>query len=883
VNRQVFPSSLFPLRGDISAEAGATSVTVTGIQGIPVISPPVEPAGLNTFFYDSYNNDWFYASPWDIPVGIPLVWEGYGYGSSGISWIAPDTLAFGNGTDGDVSGAAAMTALVLFGSQSYYGPYNDYDVDYGPSYDQFYTSIFSGATQNWNLILPPNPGTSGQVLTTNGTGVTYWSTVSGGGGSVTSFSSGNLSPLFTTSVATPTTTPALSFSLNTQNANTVFAGPTSGGAATPTFRSLVAADLPAGTGTVTSVGLATGSGASDALYTISGSPVTTSGTLVETLNTQAKNTFLGGPISGANATPTFRGLNSADIPVPGSTGDVLYNNGGVLGAALTTITAAGSITLPDTQVIQWTGSAYSGVGLSQLAADTLAVGNGTESDVSGGMAMTALVLFGSASYYGPYHDYDVDYGPSYDQFYTSIFSGATQNWNLVLPETAGVNGQVLVNIGSGVTSWESLTTLGVPWSALTNPTANLSLTMGTDTTTFNYATGLAAAWTWQNNTPTVTGASTTVALSTSTAPTHVGSVYTYTLAASESGAGSNAWVGASVTTSGWTSGATGNNGTFTITASTTTTVSWTNASGTATNTGTPVMISSAVSSSPVIQIAGTVNTGTAGTLNSAADVWSIQNVIGSVVPNPTSALTFTHSGSSGTATVSVPNLALVGNIYYSSELVLFSGTPASNVLEFVAQGAQFRGSNLTTIGFSPGVPNQAAADTAISRVSAGILGIGTGAQGSIVGSIQCSSIALNGAVASPTAGVYYSGGTAGVSAGPFSAITSIQTVGGIVTVLADVSDERLKSFSEYEGGLAEVLAITPIKYTWNTEGQNITGFSEGRVFVGFRAQDVQKAIPEAVTQSASNAEYLGLDDRPVIAALVNAVKTLEARIRELEK
>ncbi len=108
MNRQVFPSSLFPLRGDISAESGATSVIVQGIQGIPVVAPPIEPAGLDTFFYDSYNNDWFYASPWDIPVGTPLVWEGYGYGSSGISWIAPDTLAFGNGTDGDVSGAGGF-------------------------------------------------------------------------------------------------------------------------------------------------------------------------------------------------------------------------------------------------------------------------------------------------------------------------------------------------------------------------------------------------------------------------------------------------------------------------------------------------------------------------------------------------------------------------------------------------------------------------------------------------------------------------------------------------------------------------------------------------------------------------------------------------------
>lgn len=70
----------------------------------------------------------------------------------------------------------------------------------------------------------------------NGTG-------GGSSGTVTSFSSGNLSPLFTTSVANATTAPALSFALSTQNANTFFAGPTSGGALAPTFRALVAADL----------------------------------------------------------------------------------------------------------------------------------------------------------------------------------------------------------------------------------------------------------------------------------------------------------------------------------------------------------------------------------------------------------------------------------------------------------------------------------------------------------------------------------------------------------------------------------------------------------------------------------------------------------------
>ena len=69
------------------------------------------------------------------------------------------------------------------------------------------------------------------------------SVTGGGSGTVTSFSSGGLSPLFTTSVATATTTPALSFAQVTQSANTFYAGPTSGGAANPTFRLLTTGDI----------------------------------------------------------------------------------------------------------------------------------------------------------------------------------------------------------------------------------------------------------------------------------------------------------------------------------------------------------------------------------------------------------------------------------------------------------------------------------------------------------------------------------------------------------------------------------------------------------------------------------------------------------------
>lgn len=58
----------------------------------------------------------------------------------------------------------------------------------------------------------------------------------GSSGSVSSFSAGNLSPLFTTSVATATSTPALTFALSNAAANTVFGNATSGSAA-PGFTS----------------------------------------------------------------------------------------------------------------------------------------------------------------------------------------------------------------------------------------------------------------------------------------------------------------------------------------------------------------------------------------------------------------------------------------------------------------------------------------------------------------------------------------------------------------------------------------------------------------------------------------------------------------------
>jgi hypothetical protein len=114
---------------------------------------------------------------------------------------------------------------------------------------------------------------------------------------------------------------------------------------------------------VTSVSLSDGS--TSPIYTISGSPVTTTGTLTFTLQTQTTNKVFASP-NGSTGQPTFRALAQADLSFL-----QLYKENA---SAPTAPTAGG------------TNAVAVGSGASASATSAFAVGDGTDSRLAGGSA-----------------------------------------------------------------------------------------------------------------------------------------------------------------------------------------------------------------------------------------------------------------------------------------------------------------------------------------------------------------------------------------------------------------------------------------------------------------------------------------------------------------
>lgn len=144
------------------------------------------------------------------------------------------------------------------------------------------------------------------------------------------------------------------------------------------------------TGTVTSVDLTM-----PAEFSVSGNPVTTSGTLAVAKANQAANIVYAGPTNGAAAAPTFRSLVAADIPALPYSSSTLTDTHlfvGNAGNVATDVAASGDVTLANTgafTVASVGGSTAANIG-DVVGTGVVDIANGGTGQVTANAGFAAL-------------------------------------------------------------------------------------------------------------------------------------------------------------------------------------------------------------------------------------------------------------------------------------------------------------------------------------------------------------------------------------------------------------------------------------------------------------------------------------------------------------
>ena len=195
----------------------------------------------------------------------------------------------------------------------------------------------SGTTYSVNQVVSYNNGVYISILGSNtgnepDTATTYWAIMCAGIAGPTGATGTRGSLIYVASGAPGTISGQLNNDLYINSANSYLYQLVGG---TWTYQ-LTLGGGGGGSGTVTSVGLTL-----PGLFSVSGSPVTTSGTLSASLATQTANEVFAGPTSGSAAAPTFRSLVTADLPA--LTSSLITDFATAVNALISTALAAGSL------------------------------------------------------------------------------------------------------------------------------------------------------------------------------------------------------------------------------------------------------------------------------------------------------------------------------------------------------------------------------------------------------------------------------------------------------------------------------------------------------------------------------------------------------------
>lgn len=294
------------------------------------------------------------------------------------------------------------------------------------------TVTTAAAAGTWTLTLPPNDGTTGQFLTTDGNGVTTWTTGSGSGG-VTSIT-GTANQVIA-SGSTGDVTLSLPQSIATSS--------------TPTFAGLM--DTGAATvGTTLGVtGNATFSGAviASAVGPTSGRQHTLPNVTSDTIALlAASQTLTNKTISGSSNTLSNIGngsLTNSSLTVSPGTG---ISGGGL-------VSLGGTITITNAGVISATGTSNQ----ITVSGSTGAVTFSTPQDIATASTprFSALGLGGTAGGANTLKMYGSSSGSIVVQT-----AAAAGSWTMTLPTSAGTSGYVLTTDGAGVTTWTAAASAG---------------------------------------------------------------------------------------------------------------------------------------------------------------------------------------------------------------------------------------------------------------------------------------------------------------------------------------------------------------------------------------------------------------------------------------
>jgi hypothetical protein len=94
------------------------------------------------------------------------------------------------------------------------------------------------------------------------------------------------------------------------------------------------------------------------------------------------------------------------------------------------------------------------------------------------------------------------------------------------------------------------------------------------------------------------------------------------------------------------------------------------------------------------------------------------------------------------------------------------------------------------------------------------------------------------------------------------------------------SDERLKNIrSEISGAIEGVQSIRTVRYSWKRDDDHAEALgvaNDSRIYVGVIAQDVQKVVPEAVTEGVDG--YLGVAYTELVPLALAAIKELSGKL-----